>query len=171
MFTLILKALGTCTGRGTALHFFPSILSLYHLPLSPSLTYDCCPQRSEHCGCGVMRVELWKASFSSDHHPSHYLPCSRQFPLLSSPDELAQAQECGPQECFLPPFSPHPTSPESPSFPSAICLNPLRCIPEPELGEHSRGGLASRLSTRTLVSVLGPTPARSAVWLLHSSFL
>lgn len=77
----------------------------------------------------LLRPELWKSPFSSDRHPSHYLPCSRQFPLLFSPDELAQAQECDQQECFLPPISPHPTSPGSPEFPSfrsAICLNPLR---------------------------------------------
>lgn len=77
--------------------------------------------------CGVLTVELllcpelWKSSFSSDHHLPLSLPCSRQFPLLSSPDELTQVQEC-----FLPPFSPHPASPGSPSFRSAICLNPLR---------------------------------------------
>lgn len=74
----------------------------------------------------LLHPELWKSSFSSDCHPSHCLPCSRQFPLLSSPDELTQAQECDRQECFLPPFSSHPASPGSPSFRSAICLNPLR---------------------------------------------
>lgn len=102
---------------------------------SPSLAYDCCPGRSKYPA-----VKLW--SPDCDYYPSLSLPCSRQFPLLSPPDELTQAQEC-----FLPPFSPHPTSPGSPSFRSAICLNPLRhCAQDVSLSwsraSSSVGGLS-----------------------------
>lgn len=97
----------------------PSFLSSIPPVPCPSLACDCCPGRSKDSAVEpLLCPELWKSSFSSDHHPSHYLPCAGRF---LSPDELTQAQEC-----FLPPFSPHPASPGSPSFRSAICLNPLR---------------------------------------------
>lgn len=122
---------------------------------------------------------LWKSSFSSDHHPSHYLPCSRQFPLLSSPNKGRTCSGTGVWPTGMLPASlfPSPHLPWVSEFPirhlpeSSQVLCP-RCIPEPELGEHSRISLEHPdpgLCPQTLVSELGPTPARSAVWLLYSS--
>lgn len=125
--------------------------------------------------CGVLTVELllcpelWKSSFSSDHRLSLFLPCSRQVPLLSSPDELTQAQEC-----FLPPFSPHPPplGPRVSKFPichlpeSSQALCP-RCICELERGKQQGWRAGAPGPWGSPVSVLGPTPACSVVWLLH----
>lgn len=130
MFTLILKALGTCTGRETPLHLFPSTRSLHHLSPSPSFAYDCCPGRrkssavslwslSSAQSCGSPPLALTATPLTTYHAAGSSLSCSH---LMNLPRHRSVTN----RNAFCLPFllTPPPLGP--PSFRSAICLNPLR---------------------------------------------